>query len=49
METFDDENTWRWFCWLARTEEGQRLAKAIEASRGSMKAAESDGTAFNIM
>lgn len=32
VKGFDQQNIWPWFCWLDLTEEGQRVAEAIEAT-----------------
>jgi hypothetical protein len=35
VTNFDEQNTWPWFCWLDLTENGQRVAEAIEANAQS--------------
>ena len=41
VANFDDKNTWPWFCWLAITEKGLRVAEAIERVRSPHPAADS--------
>jgi len=32
VTSFNDDNTWPWFCWLAITAKGLQVAEAIEAN-----------------
>jgi hypothetical protein len=31
VERYDDKDRWPWYCWLDLTDEGDRVARAIEA------------------